>query len=80
MFEENRMMRLEGGNFDGTLADMLAANPQQYTPAPPGYAKFTPAPRRGGGGREVPRGGGRDGAQGSRGRGGRDGDGKEMYP
>ena len=35
MFEENRMMRLEGGNFDGTLSDMLAVNPQQYTPAPP---------------------------------------------
>ena len=70
LFTEDRDIKLRGGSFSGSFADMMAANPTTYVPTIPEFGRC-PTPARGGGekgGQGVQRGGGRD-----TGHGGRDG-------
>ena len=65
MLEEDKLMRAQGGHFDGTLANLLLQSPDIYIPCPPGYARVQSA--NPGGGRKVSRGNKVETAPGGRG-------------
>ena len=65
MVEEDRLVRLQGGHFNGTLANLLMKSPDIYIPCPPGYDRIQSATP--GGGRKVTRGNKVEAAPGGRG-------------